>query len=45
MSTENEINGRCIVLTLIIRSFLWQLYDKVFRLFLIFIPSSETLKE
>jgi len=40
----NKYNGLCIILTLIIRSFLWQLYDKVVQFDLNFIWNSEILK-
>jgi len=42
---KTNYNGLCVILTLTIRSFLWQLYDKVVRFVLKFIKNSEMLRE
>jgi len=41
----NKYNGPYIILTMIIRSFLWQLYDEIVLFDLNFIWNSEMLKE
>jgi len=42
---SNDNNGPCIIFTLIIRSFVWQLHDKIVRFFLNFIRNSEIVEE